>query len=191
MGVNYRQIKVIEQKNKQRILKLCPTLSDESGIYIFHRKENGIKYAYVGQAKHLISRLAQHLKGYQHIDLSIKRHGLWSVDNPCGWNLWIIPCAENELNEQEQYYIQDLANKGYQLRNHTTGSQGVGKRGLDNQKAPRGYHDGLRQGYLNARKEIAHLFELHLNYSKKSDKPNKNQEKALEKFRVFLEWDGE
>jgi hypothetical protein len=188
MGVNYRQIKAIEQKNKQRILKLCPTLSDESGIYIFFRRENEIKYAYVGQAKHLLSRVAQHLKGYQHIDLSIKKYGLWSVDNPCGWNLNIRPCAESELDQREQYYIQRCANDGFQLRNHTTGSQSVGKRGLDNQKAPRGYHDGLRQGYLNAQKEIAHLFELHLNYSKKSDKPNKRQEKALEKFREFLDW---
>ena len=98
---------------------------------------------------------------------------------------------QDELDEKEQYYIQLCANQGFQLRNHTTGSQGVGKRGLDNQKAPRGYHDGLRQGYLNARKEIAHLFKLHLNYSKKSDKPNKNQEKALEKFREFLNWNNE
>lgn len=188
MGVNYRQVKAIEQKNKQRMLKLHPALPETSGIYIFYRRENGFKYAYVGQAKHLLTRLAQHLKGYQHIDLSIKRHGLWSVDNPCGWNVRIMQCIEEELNQMEQYYIQWCANEGYQMLNKTSGSQGVGKRGLDNQKAPRGYHDGLRQGYLNARKEIAHLFELHLNYSKKSDKPNKNQEKALVKFKEFLEW---
>jgi hypothetical protein len=29
-------------------------------------------------------------------------------------------------------------------------------------------------------REIARLFEKHLNYSKKSDKPNKNQEKAVD-----------
>ena len=189
--MNYRQVKAIEKKNKERVLKLHPSVPETSGIYIFYRRENGFKYAYVGQAKHLLTRLAQHLSGYQHIDLSIKRHGLWSVDNPCGWNVRIMECAEHELNEREQFYIQWCANEGFQLRNKTSGSQGEGKRGLDNQKAPRGYHDGLRQGYLNARKEIAHLFEKHLQYSKKSDKPNKNQEKAMEKFKGFLNWSDE
>lgn len=188
MGVNYRQVKAIEQKNKQRMLQLHPALPETSGIYIFYRRENGFKYAYVGQAKHLLTRLAQHLKGYQHIDLSIKRHGLWSVDNPCGWNVRIMQCIEDELNQVEQYYIQWCANEGYQLLNKTTGSQGEGKRALGDYKSPKGYREGLRQGYLNAQKEIAHLFEKHLNYSKKSDKPNKRQEKALEKFRMFLDW---
>ena len=35
------------------------------------------------------------------------------------------------------------------------------------------------------------LCEKHLNYSQKSDRPNKNQEKAEEKFREFLEVDGD
>lgn len=191
MGVNYRQIKAIEQKNKQRILKLCPTLSDESGIYIFHRKENGIKYAYVGQAKHLLTRVAQHLSGYQHIDLSIKKHGLYSRDNPTGYKVDFMEFPEIDLDQEEEYYIRKYARMGYQLRNKTGGRQGKGKFGIDNNKSAKGYYDGLKQGYKNARKEVAHLFEKHLNYSKKSDKPNKNQEKALEKFREFLEWDGE
>ena len=192
MATNFKKIKAIEQANKKKILALNPTLSETSGIYIFTRQENGFRYAYVGQAKHLLSRVGQHLSGYQHIDLSIKRHGLWNaLDNPCGWRVVIRECPENELDEKEQYYIQYCANQGFQLYNHTTGSQGKGKRGLGDQKTPRGYHDGLRQGYLNARKEVAHLFEKHLNYSQKSDKPNKHQEKALEKFKEFLEWDGE
>ena len=173
------------------MLTLHPSIPETSGIYLLYRPKNCFKYAYVGQAKHLLTRIAQHLSGYQHIDLSIKKHGLWSADNPCGWNVRIIECLENKLDQREQFYIQWCANEGYQLLNKTTGSQGEGKRGLDNQKSPRGYYDGLKQGYKNAQKEVAHLFKLHLNYSKKSDKPNKNQEKALEKFREFLEWDGE
>ena len=188
LSMNYRQVKAIEKKNKERVLKLHPSVPETSGIYIFYRRENGFKFAYVGQAKHLLTRIAQHLSGYQHIDLSIKRHGLWSVDNPCGWNVRIMECAEGELNEREQYYIQWCANEGYQLRNKTTGSQGEGKRALDDYKSPKGYREGLRQGYLNARREVAHLFELHLNFSQKSDKPNKNQEKAAEKFKAFLNW---
>ena len=31
-------------------------------------------------------------------------------------------------------------------------------------------------------------FPPHLVYDKKSDKPNKNQEKALDKFKEFLDW---
>ena len=46
--------------------------------------------------------------------------------------------------------------------------------------------EGVAYGYLKARKEVANLFQKHLNYSKKSDKPNKNQDKALAKFENFI-----
>lgn len=184
LSMNYRQIKAIE--NKQRILAVRDT-PETSGIYILTREENGFKYAYVGQAKHLLSRLAQHLSGYQHIDLSLKKHGLYSEENPCGWNIQWVSIPETLLDKYEQRLIKQYANNGYQMRNKTSGSQGVGKQGLDNQKAPKGYHDGLAQGYKNAQKYVANLFEKHLNYSKKSDKPNKNQDKALIKFKEFLD----
>jgi hypothetical protein len=191
MAMNYRQIKAIEKKNKDRILALNPTVPDTSGIYFFIRQEDEIKYAYVGQAKHLLTRLAQHLSGYQYIDLSIKKHGLWDFENPFGWKIEFITCEEGKLDELEKQYIIEFAKMGFQLRNKTVGGQGKGKNGLDNQKPSKGYHDGLKQGYLNARKEIANLFAKHLNYSKKSDKPNKNQEKALAKFEAFLKWEVE
>ena len=187
--MNFKQIKAIERKNKQRILQMCPNTPETSGIYILTREENGFKYAYIGQAKHLLSRLAQHLSGYQHIDISIKKHGLFSEDNPTGYKVDFMEFPEIDLDQEESYYIRKYANLGYQLRNKTSGSQGVGKRGLDDQKAPKGYYDGLKQGYLNARKEVANLFTKHLNYSKKSDKPNKIQEKALDKFKTFLSWE--
>ena len=186
MPVNYRQIKAIEKKNKEKILEVCPGTPESSGIYIFLRYENGFKFAYIGQAKRLLTRLAQHLSGYQHIDLSIKKHGFWSRDNPCGWRIYWFRCSQDELDTLEQKYIKEYANQGYQLRNKTAGGQGEGKLGLGNQKASKGYHDGLKQGYKNAQKYVANLFDKHLNYSKKSDKPNKNQEKALEKFKDFI-----
>lgn len=186
MAVNYKQIKAIEKKNKERILKLQPTVPETSGIYVFLRAEGGFKYAYVGQAKHLLTRLAQHLTGYQHIDLSIKKHGLWSEENPNGWRLIWMAYPEGELDEAEQKYIKDYANAGFQLRNKTSGSQGKGKAGISENKPSKGYYDGLQQGYKNAQKFVANLFEKHLNYSQKSDKPNKNQEKALAKFEEFL-----
>lgn len=188
--MNYKQIKAIEKKNKERILKVC-NVPDISGIYVLTREEGGFKYAYVGQAKHLLTRLAQHLSGYQHIDLSLKKHGLYSEDNPCGWLIAWLKAPEDMLDSLEQKYIKKLANEGYQLRNKTVGGQGVGKTTLGNQKASKGYHDGLKQGYKNAQKYVANLFEKHLKYSQKSDKPNKNQDKAVEKFREFLNWSEE
>lgn len=75
---NYRKAMAIEAKNKKRILAVNPKVDDNSGIYFLIRMdEDGILYAYIGQAKHLLTRLAQHLSGYQHIDLSLKK--AWTV----------------------------------------------------------------------------------------------------------------
>ena len=54
--MNFKQIKAIEQKNKQRLLKVFPDLTEDSGIYFLTRQENGFKYAYIGQAKHILTR---------------------------------------------------------------------------------------------------------------------------------------
>ena len=68
----FKKAKAIEKKNKERLLKVNPKLNEDSGIYFLTRiDENGFKYAYIGQAVHLITRLSQHLVGYQHIDLSL------------------------------------------------------------------------------------------------------------------------
>ena len=189
--MNYKQIYAIKKVNEERILKVCPNCPNTSGIYFLLREEDGFKYAYIGQAVRLRERLASHLSGYQHIDLSIKKHGLYSKENPTGYRVHCLPIPENMLDEMEQKYIKQYANAGYQMRNATSGSQGVGKKGLDNQKQPRTYYEGLNNGYKRARKEIAHLFNLHLDYKTKSDKPNKNQQKALQKFKDFLEGDNE
>lgn len=189
--MNYKQIYTISKANKERILKVCPGVPDRSGIYFLLRKEDGFKYAYIGQASKLLSRLADHLNGYQHIDLSLKKHKLWSEDNPVGWKVFFIECPTDELDEKEQFYIKKYANAGYQMRNKTVGGQGKGKSGMDNSKPPKNYYDGLNQGYKNAQKFVANLFEKHLNYSKKSEKPNKNQDKAIMKFEDFLDYTGE
>lgn len=73
---NPRQRYAIESKNRKRLLEVNPSLTDESGIYFLTRTdENGFRYAYIGQAVHILQRLAQHLVGYQHIDLSLKNMG--------------------------------------------------------------------------------------------------------------------
>jgi hypothetical protein len=42
---------------------------------------------------------------------------------------------------------------------------------------------------MNARKDIAHLFKLHLDYTTKRQPPTVNQQKALQKFEDFLDWE--
>lgn len=185
---NYKQRLAIEEKNKKRWLAVNPDLNDKSGIYILTREENGFKYAYIGQAKHILTRLAQHLVTFQRIDLSLKAHGLYSEDNPTGWKVGAINYPIEELDEKEQFYILKYAQYGYQLRNLTSGSQGQGKEKIADYRPAKGYRDGIKQGYKNASKEISHLFDLHLDYKPKSDRPNKNQEKAMQKFEDFLNY---
>lgn len=183
--MNYKQIKAIEKANKERILKLCPDARDESGIYFLIREENGFKFAYIGQSVKVLTRLAQHMTGFQHIDLSIKKHKLWSEDNLSGWKIGVKYFGRDQLDEMEQKYIKMYANAGYQLRNATSGSQGEGKKDIaDNQT--KGYLEGLHNGYKKAQKEIAHLFDLHLDCATKKNPPTKLQEKALAKFEEFI-----
>lgn len=107
-----RQAKAIEQNNKKRLLEVNPKLDEESGIYFLTRiDENGFKYAYIGQAVHILTRLAQHLVGYQHIDLSLKKHKLYSKSNPCGWKIGFLHFPKSELDKQEQHYIKAYADK--------------------------------------------------------------------------------
>ena len=186
--MNYKQIYAINKANEERILKICPDCPKTSGIYFLIRKEEGFKYCYIGQARNLIERLGSHLSGYQqHIDRSLKKHGLWSEENPTGWEVFTLKFPIDVLDEKEQYFIQKYANSGYQMLNVTSGSQGKGKTDIGERKAARGYYDGLEQGRKNTQRFIADLFTKHLDYKTKSDKPNKNQQKALQKFKDFLE----
>ena len=188
MNQNYRKAKAIEAKNKKRLLEVNPKLNEESGIYFLTREdENGIKYAYIGQAKHILTRLAQHLSGYQHIDLSLKKHGLKSKDNYYGWNINFRNCPIAELDEKERHYIQMYAASGYQLRNKTAGGQDKGKAQIDEYRPSKGYRDGIVQGRRNMAKELLHIAETHLTISLREDKRNnKVSQKAFEKFNVLM-----
>ncbi len=188
---NYARAKAIEYKNKERLLKVNPNLNDKGGIYFLLREdENGFKYAYIGQSREsvgILTRLAQHLVGYkQHIDLSLKKHKLYSEENPYGWRVEFLNFPDNQLDEKEQFYIKQCALKGFQLRNVSLGGQSAGRNMINETKPARGYRDGVENGYKKASKEVSHLFEKHLNYTTKSDKPNKNQQKAVDKFEEFL-----
>lgn len=191
--MNYKQLYAIKMQNEKRIKQLCPDATHKSGIYCFHREdENGFKYAYVGLAtKSVLSRCADHLRGFdQHIDKSIRKHKLYSEENPFGWKLDILCfCPAEECNEKEQFYIKKVHQSGRQLLNVTGGSQGKGKFNISENRATKGYLQGLANGYMNARKDIAHLFKLHLNYTTKRQPPTVNQQKALQKFEDFLDWE--
>lgn len=188
MNENLRKAKAIEAKNKKRLLAIDPYLDEGSGIYFLVRKdENGIKYAYIGQAKHLLTRLAQHLSGYQHIDLSLKKHGLYSSENVYGWKIGFLHFQISELDFMEKKFIQMYANNGYQLRNKTAGGQGEGKAKIDDYRPAKGYRDGIAQGRKNLAKELTNIIDKHLCISIKEEKKNnKVSIKAFEKFNDLL-----
>lgn len=188
MNENLRKAKAIEAKNKKRLLAIDPYLDEGSGIYFLVRKdENGIKYAYIGQAKHLLTRLAQHLSGYQHIDLSLKKHGLYSSKNIYGWKIGFLHFQISELDFMEKKFIQMYSNNGYQLRNKTAGGQGEGKTQIDDYRPAKGYRDGIAQGRKNLAKELTNIIDKHLCISIKEEKKNnKVSIKAFEKFNDLL-----
>lgn len=183
--MDYKKIFAIKKANEKRIRTVCDAPVG-CGIYILHREEAGIKYAYVGQSIHVLQRLAEHLSGYQAIDLSIKKHGLWSGENPCGYKIKCYSCEKDQLDDLEREYIRKYANAGYQLRNCTTGGQSAGKGDMGNSRQRGTYTEGVAAGYEKARKEVSHWFDLHLNFTTKKKPPTVNQQKAAEKFLTFI-----
>lgn len=197
--MNYQNIaraKAIEQENKKRLLKLNPKLNDRSGIYFLLREdENGFKFAYVGQAKSVLQRLASHLVGYeQHIDLSLRKHKLYSEDNPYGWRVEFLNFPESQLDEKEKYYIKLYADNGYQLRNVSIGGQGGNRDSgsIGERKAPKGYLQGIQQGRKNLARELSNIAEKHLKIELRADKANnKVSQKQYEKFMDLLKVGGD
>lgn len=188
---NIARAKAIEQENKKRLLKINPKLNDKSGIYFLLREdENGFKFAYVGQAKSVLQRLASHLVGYeQHIDLSLRKHKLYSEDNPYGWRVEFLNFPESQLDEKEKYYIKLYADNGYQLRNVSIGGQGGNRDSgsIGERKAPKGYLQGIQQGRKNLARELSNIAEKHLKIELRADKANnKVSQKQYEKFMDLL-----
>lgn len=189
MPTDFRKLKSIERENKKRLLEINPDLDEDSGIYFLTRiDENGIKYAYVGQAKHILTRLAQHLVGFQHIDLSIRKHGFYTHGNPYGYKIGFLKFSESELDQKEQQYIRAYANYGYQLRNKTAGGQCEGKNQIDEYRPQKGYRDGIKQGKKSLARELSHIIDKHLTVELRPDKAhNKVSQKAFEKFKGLLD----
>ena len=186
---NIAQIKAIEKKNRERLLKVNPNLNDRSGIYFLTRTdENDISYFYIGQAVNIIQRMCGHLTGYQHIDLSVKKRGFYSEESPYGWKLNFINYPKSELDKMEQYWILEYTKRGYQCRyNKTAGGQGEGKEKINEFKPSRGYRDGLKQGEKNLARELSSIVEKHLKIEIREDKKhNKISQRQYEKFMDLL-----
>ena len=195
---NYQNIakaKAIENQNKKRLLKVNPKLNERSGIYFLLRTdENGFRYAYIGQAtKSVLQRLSSHLSGYkQHIDKSLKAHGLYSEDNPYGWRVEFLNFPESQLDEKEKYYIKLYADKGYQLRNVSVGGQGSERDSgqIGERKPAKGYYDGLLQGKRVLARQLSSIAEKHLKIEIREDKKNnKVSQKQFEKFKELMNED--
>ena len=194
--MNYRQIYARKAECEKRIKEVCPGITNRPGIYIFYRTDtdSGLRFCYIGQAKRLTERCAQHLQEYDHIALSLKKRGFFDPlnpeANPGGWKLSVWECSGlDALDNAEIEAIREYANNGYQLFNRTAGGQGDGKVIFDNKLQSKTYREGLAMGYLNARREVSHWFSLHLNVSMK--KPTKNAEKAYNKFMEFIDLEAE
>lgn len=186
---NIAQIKAIEKKNRERLLKVNPNLNDRSGIYFLTRTdENDISYFYIGQAVNIIQRMCGHLTGYQHIDLSVKKRGFYSEENPYGWKINFINYPKSDLDKMEQYWILEYTKRGYQCRyNKTAGGQGEGKEKINEFKPSRGYRDGIKQGEKNLARELSSIAEKHLKIEIREDKKNnKISQRQYEKFMDLL-----
>ena len=196
-----RTVMAQRKTSEKRLLAIAPDLPKSPGIYVFFRTdEAGIKYAYVGQAKNLLSRCVTHLLSYQAIDLSIKKHGLYNaVKKPCGYQLKFKECPVEQLDENERKTVVFYANKGYQMRNKTTGGQETGKQGLLDNKPSKGYWDGVKQGHKKCKEEVKEYFDKYLDYVTKSNpecfkKPKRKGELPtlkdiyVKKYNEFQNW---
>lgn len=189
---NIARAKAIENENKKKLLKLNPELNDESGIYFFLREdENGFRFAYIGQAVKILTRLASHMTGYeQHIDLSLRKNKLYDEhNNPYGWRVEFLNFPESELDEREKHFIKLYADTGYQLRNVSLGGQGENRASgsIGERKAPKGYMQGIQHGKKVLARELSHIAEKHLKIEIREDKAgNKVSQKQYQKFMELL-----
>jgi hypothetical protein len=189
--IKNKQRWAILNKYKEEIKTQCPDINEKSGIYVFLREtEDGNSAVYVGQAKNLLERTAQHLMGRkQHIDLSLYKRKWWDKQNPYGWKLYLFcNCEQEELDKMEKYYINNFLKHGYKLYNVTGGGQidkakDIGER---NQTKLKSYKNGKNLGAEKVREKIKTYFEKYLDVSIKG-KINKIKERKLEEFKKFIE----
>lgn len=192
---DWKKIYAMKAEREKKIKQICPEISNVSGIYLFYRvDEAGIRRGYCGQAVRLLERTSSHLAEYDHIALSLKKHGFKSKDNPHGWSLHFLTCGISELDEKEVEYIKKCSDSGIQMYNITAGSQGQGKMVTGVMKPGKGYRDGLAQGRINLARELSNIADKHLVISLKPEKQNNSvSQRQFVRFMELLhgEKDGE
>lgn len=99
----------------------------------------------------------------------------------------IFITGKDALVIDDEYFI--VLKKGYDGK-VAPSTERFGKQGMDNHKPAKGYYDGLNQGYLNARRYIAKLFEKNLKVEIQGSDGVRKQ-RALEKFNDFINIDEE
>lgn len=165
MARSFNKIYAMKKYNEARIKKLVPDMENRSGIYVWYRQSNKF---YAGQSIKLIDRSIAHLMQYDHLGLSIKKHGLYDKEkNPFGWRLAYYYCDEKELNEKERETIAKW-NEHNDAYNITNGGQNSGKYDINERQQPKSYRDGIKVGYANCLKDIKEYFEKYLDYTTKS-----------------------
>lgn len=188
MSINYKKVFAMKAEREKRIRSICPSIPCTSGIYAFYRvDEAGIRRSYVGQAVNLLERCSSHLAEYDHIALSLKKHGFYSEKNPYGWKLTYKTCLKSELDDLEVFTIKKWADAGFQMYNVTAGGQGLGKVVSGQYKQPKTYTQGIQQGKKVLARELSSIAEKHLKIEIRDDKKhNKVSQKQYEKFLNLL-----
>lgn len=179
-----------KQEEAERLLfAVCPKADHRSGIYFYLREDTDGKYGYIGKATDLVSRNVAHIIGYQqHIDISIKKRGFYSKDNPSGWRLNVLYYPKEDLDRWERHWIALYRESNYTLYNVESGGTD-GKTIIGNRKPPKTYRDGLAQGRKNLARELRHIIDTHLEIKLRKE-DNKISQKALAKFWELLESEG-
>lgn len=188
MGNNYNKIYAILENYKKQIKNIYPEITEESGVYIYSRydiEDCEIK-VYIGQAKHLLTRLAGHMIGHDsHIDKSLKKWKLATDENPNGWYIAFQNVDLENLDKVETVLIENYRNDtNCECYNITDGGQGKGKTTQNGYTQRKGYRDGQEAGRIRLCKELKHIIDLHLDITPKKD--NKSDNKALDKFFKIL-----
>lgn len=171
---------------EQLLLSVCPKADHRSGIYFYLREDTDGKYGYIGKATDLINRNVAHIIGYQqHIDISIKKRGFYSADNPSGWRLNVLYYPKEDLDRWERHWIALYRDSDYTLYNVESGGTD-GKEIIGERKPPKTYRDGLAQGRKSLARELRHIIDTHLEIKLRKE-DNKISQKALAKFWELLE----
>lgn len=185
-GVNYKKVFASKDAATKTLKKVCPQMDNKSGIYFYLREDTDGKYGYIGKAADLIDRNVSHITGYQqHIDISIKKRGFYSVDNPSGWRLHFLHYPKADLDRWERHWIALYRKGNYKLYNVESGGT-EGKEIIGERKPPKTYRDGLAQGRKSLARELKHIIDTHLEIKLRKEE-NKISQKALAKFWELLE----